>query len=74
MSNWVKYRKPLRDYPKTQHQKKIGTAGKVVAKVCKGKKKLEFRACRHEVMECIIHGKECPIEIADAVREVENKS
>jgi hypothetical protein len=73
MSRWVKIRKPSGDYPETEHQKQVGVAGKVISKVCKGKKKVEFRACRHEVMQCVFHGDNSNIEIVEAKKEVENK-
>ena len=73
MSEWYKPRKPQDDYPKTSHQKKIGTAGKTVAKICKGKKKVEFRACRQEVMQCVFRDQQCTKEILDAKEEVEKR-
>jgi len=73
MSNWVKVRKPNKEYPKTSQQKKIRTAGKIVSKLCKGKKKAEFRACRHEVMDCLFKDGKCTTEILDAKKEVEQK-
>jgi len=42
MSPWVKFRKPLRDYPETDQQKKVKVTGHVIGKVCTGKKKEEF--------------------------------
>jgi len=74
MSNWVKVRKPNKEYPKTSQQKKIRTAGKIVSKLCKGKKKAEFRACRHEVMQCVFHNEKCTQEVVEAKKEVEGKS
>lgn len=73
MSQWVKPRKPISDYPETNQQKKVKVAGKVVAKLCKGKKKGEFYECRHEILDCLFHGGACSTQVADAVREVQKE-
>lgn len=71
MSGWVKPRKPLSDYPETSQQKKVKEAGKVVAKLCKGKKKGEFYACRHEILDYLFHGGQCDTKVLDAIKEVQ---
>jgi len=51
MGTWIKERKRPAPRKKTEHQKKVAKAGKLVGKRCKGKKGTEYRQCRHEVMK-----------------------
>jgi hypothetical protein len=75
MSQWLKIRKQIRDYPETEQQRKVKVAGKVVGLVCKGKKGQEFRSCRTEVLGCIVKkdGAKCSVEIQHTKEEVEEK-
>jgi len=71
MSRWIKFRKPISDYPETNQQKKVKLSGKVIGKVCTGKEKEEFYACRSDVLACLF-GKDdskCSIEILNAKEE-----
>ena len=71
MSRWVKFRKPLRDYPETAQQKRVRESGHVIGKVCTGKEKEEFYACRSDVLACLF-GKDdskCSIKILNAKEE-----
>jgi len=38
-------------YPKTAQQTKVGEAGRLIGKECKGKHGADFTACRHEVFK-----------------------
>lgn len=73
MSKWYKPRKPLSEYPETGQQKKIRVAGRIVADLCKGKKSVEFHACRHEVLACMFQNQKCDIEVLDKKKELEEK-
>ena len=76
MTQWMKMRKEISEYPETKQQSKIRVAGKVVGKVCKGKKGSDFRACRVNVFACLFDkdATKCTIEIEDAKQEVVEKS
>jgi len=75
MSRWLKIRKEIRDYPRTEQQRKVKVAGKTVGLVCKGKKGKEFVACRVDVLQCLFKKDEgkCTVEIEKAKEEVEEK-
>lgn len=73
MSGWYKPRKPIAEYPETSQQQKVKVAGKVVAKLCKGKKKGEFYTCRHEILDCLFHDGQCNPKVMEAMREVEQQ-
>ena len=70
MNGWVKPRKPIAKYPKTDQQKKVEVAGKVVGKLCKGKKKDEFYECRHEILDCFFHDGKCDLQVLELVKEI----
>lgn len=55
MSQWVKFRKEMSSYPETPQQKQIREAGQKISGKCKGKKGVEFRLCRHEVLAEVFH-------------------
>ena len=48
---WIKERRPISKYKKTDAQKKIAEAGKEIAMECKGKKGNEFVVCRSSILE-----------------------
>lgn len=73
MMSWVKIRKPLRDYPKTEQQNNVRVAGKVVGKICKGRKGKGYYACRHDVLMCLFKNEKCTLEVTDAKTDVESK-
>jgi len=56
---WVKPRKPISKYPKTDQQKKVKVGGELIRVVCKGKKGTEFRQCRVEVLRCAFDEEQC---------------
>ena len=58
---WIKERKKIKDYPKTEHQEKIAEAGKEIGLECTGKTGDDFRACRCNVLAKYFKV-ECPIK------------
>jgi hypothetical protein len=75
MSRWIKFRKPMKQYPETRQQKKIKVAGGVIGLVCKGKKGKDFVLCRKDVLACL-YGKDetkCTVQIQQAERTVTEK-
>ena len=48
---WLKPRKEISKYPKTEQQEKIAQAGKEIGEKCKGLKEGEFCLCRFQVLE-----------------------
>jgi len=59
MANWVKFRKPISDYPMTQQQKKVKIGGKLIKEKCAGKKGSDFRRCRTEILACAFDDDKC---------------
>lgn len=66
---WVKLRKRISRYPNTDQQKKVKVAGELISLKCKGKKGLDFKQCRSEVLDCIFKDK-CEVVTKDKVAEV----
>jgi len=60
MPGWVKPRKEPERGPPTEHQKRIGEAGKAIKAECTGKKGTEFRQCRRDVLRRVFHPKDEP--------------
>ena len=48
---WIKPRKTIQHYPRTEQQEKIGKAGEAIGKECKGLKGSEFKVCRSKVLQ-----------------------
>jgi len=47
---WIKERKKIKKYPKTEHQEKIAEAGKEIGEKCAGREGENFRDCRCKVL------------------------
>jgi len=70
---WVKFRKAIPKYQKTEQQKKVKVAGELIRRVCKGKKGETFIECRREVLQCAFHDEKCQAHLREAKREVLEK-
>ena len=71
--SWVKFRKPMAKYPKTEQQKKVKVGGELIRIVCKGKKGKVFQQCRSIVLKCAFHDEECNEELLELKREILEK-
>lgn len=67
---WVKLRKPMKKYPKTEQQKNVKVGGELVRRLCKGKKGKDFFACRSMVLKCAFDDSKCDGELLDIKREI----
>lgn len=63
MSRWIKFRKPIRDYPKTPQQEKVRIGGQLIKEKCTGKKGQDFRECRTTVLACAFDDDKCDEEL-----------
>lgn len=70
---WVKFRKPIAKYPKTEQQKKVKVGGELIKIVCKGKKGKQFSQCRTLVLKCAFHDDECDEELRELKRKILEK-
>lgn len=70
---WLKFRKSMSKYPKTQQQKKIKVGGELIKKVCTGKKGKDFVECRTTVLKCAFDDSKCDDELRELKREILEK-
>jgi len=60
---WIKERKKIKEYPKTEQQIKIAEAGKEIGEECEGKTGEEFSACRCHILAKHFKNVVCPLEV-----------
>lgn len=70
---WVKFRRPMSKYPKTEQQKKVEVGGEMIRRACKGKTGKDFIECRSRVLKCSFHDEECDADLKDVKREILEK-
>jgi len=59
---WIKERKKIKEYPKTEQQIKIAEAGKEIGEKCTGLEGEGFQLCRCQILAKYFKNVVCPVE------------
>ena len=59
---WIKERKKIKAYPKTEQQAKIAEAGKEIGEKCEGKEGEDFQLCRCQILSKYFKNVVCAVK------------
>lgn len=59
---WIKERKKIKEYPKTEQQIKIAEAGKEIGEKCVGREGEDFQLCRCQILAKYFKNVACAVK------------